>query len=68
MQMVECKSNDTEPKETIDLLSDSENDDVSSDDTQQSIEVSVEGSGEFNDCDDSDEQLNVTTDEQNVSI
>lgn len=67
MQKVDCTSIDREPKETINLLSDSDDDDKSTDDTQQSIEVSVEVSDVDSD-DDQDEHFNVTAVEQNVSI
>lgn len=70
MQMVDCEPIDKEPKETINLLSDSDDDDdQSTDDTQQSIEVSAEVSGVATDSDDDqDEHSNVTVVEQNVSI
>lgn len=66
MQKVDDKSTDTEPKECIDLSSDSdsENDDVTTDDTQQTIEVSTEGSDVFSN---SDDDQNTTDLDRNTS-
>lgn len=63
------KSVDKEPKETIDLLTDSDDDDESTDDSQHSIEVSAEVSGAARNSDDGqDKHSNVTDVEQSVSI
>lgn len=64
MQKIDDKSADTEPKECIDLLSDSdsENDDVTTGDTQQSIEISAEGSGVVSYSDDDQNEQILYTD------